>query len=189
MIGYLQGTVKAMVRDTAVLMAGNVGYGVYVPAATLARIREGEPLSLWTHLAVRENAEDLYGFETKEELQWFELLLTVSSVGPRSALSILNAADPSTLERAIARSDASILTSAYGIGRKTAEKIVLELKDKIDADPSSSARRGEDGDVVEALITLGYSAKEARDAAHAVPAEITDTALRVREALKIASRG
>jgi Holliday junction DNA helicase RuvA len=189
MIGFLDGTVRGLVRDTVVVMTPNgVGYGAYVPAATLAKVSEGDAIALWTHLAVRENAHDLYGFETKEELQWFELLLTVSGVGPRSALSILNAADIATLQRAIGQEDASVLTSAYGIGRKTAEKVVLELKDKVGIEKGGPAA-GLGGDVVEALVSLGYSAKEARDAAHAVPKGIEGTAEQIREAIKIASRG
>lgn len=188
MIGYLQGTIKGLVRDTVVVMAPNgVGYGAYVPAATLARVSEGDTLALWTHLAVRENAHDLYGFETKEELQWFELLLTVSGVGPRSALSILNAADIATLQRAIGQEDASVLTSAYGIGKKTAEKVVLELKDKVGVEKGGPAA-GPQGDVIEALMALGYSAKEARDAAHAVPKDLETTEEKVREALRYASK-
>jgi Holliday junction DNA helicase RuvA len=189
MVGYLTGTVKGMVRDTVVVMtATGVGYGAYVPAATLARVSEGDALALWTHLAVRENAHDLYGFETKEELQWFELLLTVSGVGPRSALSILNAADIATLQRAIGQEDASVLTSAYGIGRKTAEKVVLELRDKVGVDPSTGSGQGKGDEVVEALITLGYSTKEARDAVRTIPKDLATTEEKIREALRYASK-
>ena len=188
MIGFLDGVVKGTFRDTVVVMVNGVGYGAYAPASVLARVTEGDAIALWTHLAVRENAEDLYGFETKEELQWFELLLTVSGVGPRSALSILNAADIETLQRAIGQEDASVLTGAYGIGRKTAEKIVLELKDKVGISKDHSAQRGASGEVLEALIALGYSSKEAQDAVRELPKDLATTEEKVREALRYASR-
>lgn len=186
MIGYLSGIVRASIRDTVIIDTGPIGYRVHVPASTLARMHEGDGVSFWTHFAVRENTQDLYGFETREELQWFELLLTVSSIGPRSALAILNSVDAQTLEAAIAGNDASTLTHAFGIGRKTAEKIVLELREKVSAVEGGTVERG-DRDVVEALLSLGYSLREARDTARAVPNDIEGVEARIREALRIAS--
>lgn len=192
MIGYLSGIVKAVIRDTIIVSVdsaqGAIGYRVHVPTVILAGASEGDAVALWTHMAVRENAHDLYGFETREELSWFELLLTVSSIGPRSALSIMNSADIKTLSSAITGNDASVLARAFGIGRKTAEKIVLELKDKVESDPAD-VPVGSDGEVVEALMALGYAAKEARDAARAIPKDIEGTEDRVREALRIVSGG
>lgn len=192
MIGSLEGVVRGIIRGVVVVEVGlpgqgGIGYGVATVADTLAKAREGERLFLWTHLAVRENAHDLYGFETKEELQWFELLLGVSGIGPKSALAILNGVDTKTLERAIARGDASALEHAYGIGKKTAQKIVLELRDKVGAVEDGGAS-GIDGDVVEVLVGLGYSSREARDAVKALPAEVGDTEGRIREAIRIASQ-
>jgi len=186
MIGYIKGVVVATIRDTVVVDTGALGYRVRVPTSTLATTHEGASVALWTHLAVRENAHDLYGFETREELQWFELLLTVSGIGPRSALAILNSADLRTLEEAITQNDASVLARAFGIGRKTAEKIVLELKEKVVA-TDNSATGASDGEVVEALVSLGYSLKEARDAARALPKDIDGAENKIREALRIAS--
>lgn len=176
-----------MIRDTVVVDTGTLGYRVRVPTTVLSKTKEGETIALWTHLAVRENAHDLYGFETREELQWFELLLTVSGIGPRSALSIMNSADIETLESAIAKNDASILTHSFGIGRKTAEKIVLELREKIEPKDGESVAGGSDGDVIDALVGLGYSLKEARDTARALPKNIEGAEKRIREALRIAS--
>jgi len=192
MIGYLSGRVEAVIRDTVVVSVngtgGAIGYRVHVPTTVLASARENDRLRLWTHMAVRENAHDLYGFETREELSWFELLLTVSSIGPRSALSIMNSVDIGTLSQAIANNDAAVLARAFGIGRKTAEKVVLELKDKVEpGDANVSA--GSDGEVVEALVALGYAVKEARDAARALPKGMEGTEERVREALRIVSGG
>lgn len=188
MIGFVEGVVKGVIRDTVVVVPpSGPGYRLHVPTAVLARITAGDTLSLWTHLAVRENAQELFGFETKEELMWFELLLTVSGVGPRSALAVLNAVDIEALEGAIAGNDPSALTRAFGVGRKTAEKVVLELKEKVIA-PKGPRPAGGDGDVVEALIALGYSQSEARDAVRALPQGLATTEEKVREALRLATR-
>lgn len=189
MIGFIEGTVKAVIRDTVVVAThgGGIGYRVHAPASTLAGASEGEALALFTHLAVRENAQELFGFETREELRWFELLLTVSGIGPRSALAIMNSADIVTLEAAIAKNDASVLTRAFGIGRKTAEKIVLELREKVEPKEGAHGMGAVDGEVIDALIALGYSVKEARDTARALPKDIEGAEKRIREALRIAS--
>lgn len=189
MIGSLDGTVRGIIRETVVVEINGVGYRVSVPISTITNAKEGARIFLWTHLVVRENAEDLYGFETKDELQWFELLLTVSGVGPKSALGIMNAVDTKSLERAIGKNDAGVLSKAFGIGRKTAEKIVLELREKIGTMPGAEHESGSDGDVVDALVSLGYSLREARDAVRAVAKDLATPEARIREAIRIASRG
>lgn len=189
MIGSLHGTVMGSIRGQVIVDVGGVGYRVALTADTLITIAEGAEITLWTHLAVRENALDLYGFATKNALLWFELLLTVSGVGPKSALAILNAADTKTLQQAISRNDPKSLHGASGIGKKTAEKIVLELREKVGAlNTAGTAIEGSDGDVVDALVGLGYSTKEARDAVHSIPPNIEKTEDRIREAIRIASR-
>jgi Holliday junction DNA helicase RuvA len=138
-------------------------------------------------MAVRENSLDLYGFVTTEEMDFFTLLLDVSGIGPKSALSILIVAPLDTLKKAIATGDTSYLNKVSGIGKKTAEKIVIELRDKLHAfkhEGSASELRGE-SDVVEALKSLGYSQNEARDVLKQVPATIEGTNARIKEALKI----
>jgi Holliday junction DNA helicase RuvA len=115
------------------------------------------------------------------------MLLTVSGVGPKSALAILNAIDTKTLSRAIARNDASALGHAYGIGKKTAQKIVLELREKVGPTEEAEANSS-DGDVVEALVGLGYASREAREAVRTLPPELEGTETRIREAIRIASR-
>jgi len=187
MIGFLDGVVRGIIRGTVVVEVNGVGYGAFVPASTLSKIGEGAPVFLWTHLAVRENAHDLYGFETKEELSWFQLLLTVSGIGPRSALSVMNAVEVQTLERAIARNDASVLDHAFGIGKKTAEKIVLELKGKVGSVDDAQEQNGSDSDVVDVLVGLGYSQREARETVRALPKDLDGAESRIREALRIAS--
>ncbi len=187
MIGSLRGTVRGTVRGSIVVDVAGVGYRVSLTADTLTRVSEGDTVELWTYLAVRENALDLYGFTDKHDLQWFELLLTVSGVGPKSALAILNAVNTRDLETAIGRNDAASLSRAHGVGKKTAEKIVLELREKVGSVEKSVAGTG-DGDVVDALVGLGYSQKEARDAVRALPKDLVSPEEKIREAIKIASR-
>ena len=131
MIGHLEGTVLKVSDGSCILQTGGVGYKIAPTARALASLRGGERASLWTYLAVRENALDLYGFATEDEQRLFELLLTVSGIGPKSALAILDIASVETLRAAISQGNASYLTKVSGVGRKTAEKIVLELRDKV----------------------------------------------------------
>ena len=187
MIGCIEGTVKAVIRDTVVVQAGAVGYRAHVPTSILAKVNEGDTLFLWTHFAVRENSQELFGFETRDELRWFELLLTVSGIGPRSALAVMNSADSETIARAISQNQPEVLSQAVGVGKKTAEKIVLELKEKVESHADDEKVSGGDGEVVAALVALGYAPREARDTARAVPKDIEGVEARIREALRIAS--
>ncbi len=186
MIGYLEGTIRAVQENHCLVVAGGVGYKVFATKETLARMAAEAETSLWTHLAVRENALDLYGFPAPEELASFELLLTVSGIGPKSALGILDIASSETLRSAIASGNAAYLTNVSGIGKKTAEKIVLELKDKVLAGSSAGpAMPKGDSEALEAMRALGYSADEGRAALRNVPAEIEGSSERLREALRI----
>lgn len=142
---------------------------------------------LWIHSHIREDAFDLYGFLDRQELEFFEMLINVSGIGPKGALVILGVAPIETLKRAIGTGDTSYLTKISGIGRKTAEKIVLELRDKI-SDKVKNIESGtslqEELDVLEALKSLGYSQNEARGALKKVPQE-ANTNTKIKEALKI----
>lgn len=186
MIGHIAGTVHAIRAGFAIVSAGGVGYRIAASKETLSRLSTGSSASLWTYLAVRETALDLYGFPTETEQHFFELLLTVSGIGPKSALAILDSTDVETLRSAIARGNAGYLTNVSGIGKKTAEKIVVELKDKVGlaTDGSSASMKG-DEEALEAMRSLGYSPSEARDALRKVPQELTKSNDRLREALKI----
>lgn len=191
MIGYIEGEAKAIRATYAIILAGGIGYKVTTTKETLAHLHAGAPASLWTHLAIREDSHDLYGFETEEELKFFELLRTVSGIGPKSALGILDIASVETLRSAIAGGKAEYLTKVSGIGRKTAEKIVLELKEKVGtaADATSASLRG-DEEALEALRALGYSSQEARDTLRKVSTDFSSSKDRLREALKLlGSRG
>ncbi|MFY9463358.1 MAG: Holliday junction branch migration protein RuvA, partial [Candidatus Sungiibacteriota bacterium] len=169
------------------VMVSGVGYKVYAGEDTLAKMPEkGGTVKLWIHDHVREDARDLYGFAHYAELELFEMLIAISGIGPKGALGILGVAPVDTLKKAIAAGDTSYLTRVSGIGKKIAEKVVLELREKmagrgtaVDA-PELKA----EADALDALISLGYSQREARDALAAVPQEITRVEDRIGEALK-----
>lgn len=188
MISHLRGSILEVTERYAVLDVQGIGYKVYCAVDTLASLHVDDEVSLHTYLAVREDALDLYGFYSSEEKNFFELLISVSGIGPRSALGILSVTTVDTLKKAIGTGDTSYLTKVSGIGRKTAEKVVLELRDKlranVDMKETPHALRAE-SDVIEALKSLGYSQNEARDALKQVPDETIGTNARIREALKI----
>lgn len=185
MIGHLEGTVKALRSGGAIIAVQGVGYKVALSKHALTRLSIGSSAAIWTYLAVRESVLDLYGFHSESELHFFELLLTVPGVGPKSALAILDIASAETLRAAIAKGNAEYLTKVSGIGRKTAEKIVLELRDKVGIGSEETLEAFEgDAEALEALRALGYSPSEARDALRRVPPTIVGSAERVREALK-----
>ena len=189
MIGHLEGSATALRGGYVILSTGGVGYKVAVTRAAMTSFAVGAKIALWTHLAVREDILDLYGFIEEEELRFFEMLLTVSGIGPKSALAILDIASVETLRSAIARGRAEYLTNVSGIGKKTAEKIILELRDKvgISEDGEGRALHG-DEEALEALRALGYSAGEARDALRKVSKEIESGSERLRAALKIVGK-
>lgn len=186
MIGYLDGTVSTTRAGFIILSVGGVGYKVAATRETIAAARAGSPLALWIHTVVREDALDLYGFIEEESLHFFSLLLSVPGIGPKSALAVLDIAALETLRSAVASGNASYLTNVSGIGKKTAEKIVLELKDKVGvgSEGAGAALRG-DEDALEAMRALGYSSIEARDALRKIPAEVEGSNDRLREALKL----
>ena len=189
MIGFLEGTVQAARPTCVILSVGGVGYKVFATKDTLLSLKPGASASLWTYLAVREGVLDLYGFPSDEEQRFFELLLTVSGIGPKSALAILDIASVETLRSAISTGRAEYLTKVSGIGKKTAEKIVLELKEKVGVghDATTASLKG-DEEALEALKALGYSPNEARDTLRKVPSEFKNANDRLREALKLLGR-
>ncbi len=188
MIGSLEGIVKRKDIHSLILDVGGVGYKIFATTETCLDVSEGETLSLWTYLAVRETALDLFGFKDKETLDIFELLITISGIGPRTALGILNVASPSMLRQAVAEGDTSYLTRVSGIGKKIAEKIVLELRDKLEvSDQDRNPNLQAEGDALEALVSLGYSERDARGALKEVSKEVKSASERVKEALKILS--
>lgn len=171
-----------------IIDVNGVGYKVFCSTDTLSSLSLDTLASLHTYLSVREDALDLYGFLSDDEMHFFGLLISVSGIGPKSALGILSIASAETLKKAIATGDTGYLTKVSGIGRKTAEKIVLELRDKLRAHvggkESSGSLRAE-SDVIEALKALGYSQNDARDALKEISTEIIGTNERIKQALKI----
>jgi holliday junction DNA helicase RuvA len=185
MIGSLEGVVFAKRAGFILVSVSGVGYKIAATRETLAKLKEGRSAALWTHLAVREDALDLYGFYTEEEMLFFELLLTVSGIGPKSALAVLDLADIKTLRSAIASANASYLTKVSGIGKKTADKIVFELKEKVGKNVNEGGVLSGEEEALEAMRTLGYTPAEARDALRKVPSEVKGGSARLREALRI----
>ena len=186
MIGSVSGTVQALRGAYCIVRCSGIGYKVAATKHTIASLSIGSEAAFWTHLAVREDALDLYGFTSEEDLRFFELLLTVSGIGPKSALAVLDATSIETLRSAVTHGKAEYLTKMSGVGRKTAEKIVLELKDKVGvaAEGTQESLKG-DEEALEAMRSLGYTQNEARDALRKVPAEIETGKERLREALKL----
>lgn len=175
MIGKLTGRFDGVAEGgQAIVEVGGVGYTVRMPAGALSSLGGGVggTLTLFIHTAVREDAIDLYGFLSEEELSFFKQLMSVSGIGPKSALNILNVSDVQTLKRGIAGGNAASLTKVFGIGKKSAERIVVELRDKVvlgTPGSAGTAAHGDDAELVEALLALGYSANESRQAVKAVP--------------------
>lgn len=184
MIFSVDGTLELKSLGYAVIQAGGVGYRVFVGAETLKALPvQGQKVKLFTSLYKRETSIELYGFPTIAEMEFFEVLNTISGIGPKSALGILNVAPLDTLKRAIGSGQIEYLTKVSGIGKKTAQKVILELKDKLGAGMEGEAF-GEDEDVLGALQALGYSLKEARDAIHVLPSDVQGAEKRIKEALK-----
>lgn len=192
MIAALRGTLLTQALDHVVIEAAGVGYQVWVPRPVVQRLGGvGDEVRLLTHLIVREDAMTLYGFTSNEERSFFELLLTVSGVGPKVALALLSAAPIDQLQIAIANENTAVLAQAPGVGKKTAARLVLELKTKIaqlgqlppTAETSSTLGRV-NAEVQEVLQSLGYSPLEAQAAVSSLPANApTEIEERLRAAL------
>lgn len=195
MISFLEGNVAFKGGRFCIMVINGIGYKVFATAETLKKIPEKSggvnhstslTVRLWTHQYVREDTVELYGFLQYPELELFETLIGISGIGPKGALGVLAIAPVDTLKKAIASGDTSYLTRVSGIGRKTAEKIVLELKEKMAGRGVmvSAPELKEEADAIEALVSLGYSPRDAREALAKVPQEITGVEKRVKEALK-----
>lgn len=186
MIGSLRGRVIEVRPGTALIEVAGVGYAVRASTSTLSGFAEGKDVFVYTHDHVREDAHDLFAFVSRSEQELFERLLSVSGVGPKVALTILSAGAPESVKKAILDGDLTFLTSTPGVGKKTAQKIVLDLKGQlVDADPAAA---GPDAEAVMALEGLGYQASVAREALKRVSAEVKGVEARIREALKWLSK-
>ena len=186
MIASVEGRVAARGPNALIVNVGGIGLRVLCPQTVLATARVGEPVLLFTHLIVREDELTLVGFANEDELTLFEQLITVTGVGPRLALGLLSAMAPDSLRLAIGQEQPEVIARAPGIGKKTAQKIVLELRDKVglaEAPEGLAALTEADSAVIDALTALGYSIVEAQRAVQGLPKDLTDVEERLRRAL------
>ncbi len=175
--------------DRHIILKNNgIGYKVFVLNNTLLS-KKDSTLSLWTYNAIREDANDLFGFKNREELDFFELLISISGIGPKTALGILNTATLESLIEAASSGEISHLVQVSGIGKKTAQKIVLELRDKFKEKEYKGSNLKDEVETLEALKSLGYSHKDVKEALDAIPKTISGTAEKIKYALKFLGGG
>jgi holliday junction DNA helicase RuvA len=185
MIAKLKGKTEYLRDNYVVIDVNNVGYKVHLSAYTFGKVAALKEVELFVHTYVREDTLALYGFLVFEELEMFELLISISGIGPKAATGILSIATPKTIKTAILNEDPSILTKVSGIGKKTAERVILELKNKVaDISVGDKEEVAIDTDAIEALISMGYTVTEARDALKSVSTDIKDVGERIKVALK-----
>jgi Holliday junction DNA helicase RuvA len=187
-IASIDGHVIEVLPDSLVIGLGGIGIRVYVPAPTRDRLRPGEEIFLHTYLAVREDSLTLYGFENRDEREIFVLLLQVNGVGPKLALTVLSTLSPDAVRRAIFHEQPEVFNRVPGVGKKTAQKILLQLQDRIPAVAGMEpmpAFSDVDTEVLSALTALGYSVVEAQAALQSIPRDTPqDIELRLRAALQ-----
>ena len=192
MIASLRGIVQNIEETSIVLDVNGLGYQVFIPVYYKEQIHQGDLIFLHTRMIVREDAITLFGFDTREGRDFFDLLITVNGVGPRSALSILSVLNPDTIRRAVYHDQPEIFVRVPGIGQKTAQKIVFHLKDRmptIEGFIPISTMSDVDTEVMSALTALGYSVVEAQSALQSVPTGTpNDVETRLRIALQYFSR-
>lgn len=188
MIVSISGLIKKVGNNYLVVTVGGVGVRVFVPRTVLENnLGVGRSISLHTHFLLRENEMALYGFESEEDLSIFELLLEVNGVGPKAAIAILSTLSPELLKNAIIREEPAILQRVPGVGKKTAERILFQLKDKVAVPAGATAIpfvADVDSDVIEFLTGLGFSIVEAQTALQHIPRDIKEINDRLQHALR-----
>ncbi len=188
MIASLNGKVVELLGDSLVVEVGGVGLQVNVPAAIRQQARVGEGIFLHTYLVVRQDALILFGFESGEEREFFLLLLEVNGIGPRLALSVLSVLSPDAIRRAVFHEQADVFSRVPGVGKKTAQKILLQLQDRLPAVSGlapASMLTDLDTEILAALTSLGYSVVEAQAALQSIPRDTPqDLEARLRQALQ-----
>lgn len=197
MISYIKGTLERRAESYIIIETGGIGFQIFVSPATLAKLpRAGEEAKIYTYFSVKEDGMSLYGFASPEEQEMFDRLLTVSGVGPKGALGFLSQLTPQEIVLAILSEDVKTLSKAPGIGRKTAQRVILELKDKcrteealsmgekLESFVETTAEGGAKFEAIDAMTALGYSRSEAAKAVNAVAAEGMSTEDILKAALK-----
>ena len=202
MIGYLKGEVAGIYEDRIILEVGGIGYNIFMPASSLEMIESvGCSIKVYTYLLVREDALLLYGFLTKDDLDLYKMLISVNGIGPKGALAILSVMSVDDLRFAILSGDAKAIGKAPGVGPKTAQRVILDLKDKIDIGPALDKGLDGTGDIstnatmtgardeaAEALVALGYSRTDAYRAVRAVDDDTDDVEAVLKRALATISQ-
>lgn len=200
MISYLKGELAAVEPQKAIIDVGGIGYGVYMPQQALAQLPQtGSEIKLHTYLNVKEDALQLFGFLTKDDLEIFKLVIGVNGIGPKGGLNILSCLSPDELRFAIMSGDAKAISAAPGIGKKTAEKLILELRDKVTIEdvlehaahgengspsPETDGENGIQAEAVQALVALGYGNSESLRAVRKTSPECASAEEVLKEALK-----
>lgn len=199
MISYIRGELVAVEKEKVIIDVGGVGYGIFMPESAMGLLPQmGNDVKLYTYLNVREDAMQLFGFLTRDDLEIFKLLIGVSGIGPKGGLSILSKLTADDLRFAIMSGDSKAISAAPGIGKKTAEKVIIELKDKLDIEqilnPSDSETKSAiktdssanevQSEAVQALVALGYGSTESLKAVNKVNSENMTVEAVLKQALK-----
>ena len=193
MIAYLRGKIKNKGQGYIILDVRDVGYKVFVNETVYAELDIGQEIEFYIYQNVREDSLSLFGFNELGQLEMFELLLSISGIGPKSALGVLGIASAEDIKDSIARGDSSLLTKVSGIGKKTAERVVLDLREKVGRIIHNTKHATDgggmiaSGDEIDALMALGYSMMQARDALRQVDSDIKDSGERIKAALRAIS--
>ena len=184
MLSYIKGQVLERRAGYCIVLAGSLGYKIFIGTSLVEKSTPGSIAEFYLYHQVKEDGQALFGFATLAELEFFELLISVSGVGPKSGLNIMSSARLDDLKSAIASGDHAPLTRVSGIGAKTAQRLVIELKGKVDWLETAAVGTSVLGDELEALIGLGYSREQARLALSNVDSSLTDSSERLRQALR-----
>jgi Holliday junction DNA helicase RuvA len=184
MISYIKGVILTKEEGFVIVLNNDIGYKVFTIERDVARLSAGDTVEFFTYHYVREDEVRLYGFAVRQDQQMFELLFSVTGIGPKSAMGILNMATVDSINTAISKGDISLLTKVSGVGKKTAERVVLELSSKMKVFGEVTRETEGLSDALEALMSLGYSRNEAFGALEKVPDDVADPAEKVRLALK-----
>ncbi len=190
MISYLEGTIKYKGINYLTILTNGVGYKVALPLDILSKYKLNDPISIYIYTHVKDDAIDLYGFPTPEDMAFFELLLSVSGVGPKTALAIFSRDKLPKIKEAIVKGDVEFFTSVPRLGRKNAQKIIIELRSKLGSleDLDLTEGSSESKEIVEALKTFGFDASEAKDALKFIKDVEGDVSVKIRAALKYLGR-